>query len=134
MRVEQEQVETFMLRVGEPTPEKPELGDMNEGVRRHDFIQEELGEYKEALEAGDLVAIADALGDLLYVVLGTGVHHGIDLAPIFAEIHRSNMTKTPEAAKTVREHVTGECKRVVKGPGYEKPRLAELLLIQGFQQ
>lgn len=132
MRAAQEKVRVFMVRVGEPAPDKPELGDPAEGQRRHDFIAEELAEYQDALKAGDLVNIADALGDLLYVLLGTGVHHGIQLEPVFNEVHRSNMTKTPEATKTVRDHVTGECKRVVKGPGYEPPRLAEVLLMQGF--
>lgn len=130
LRIAQEKVQLFMERVGEPTPERPELGDLAEGQRRYAFIKEELEEYLEALLTDDLVKIADALGDLEYVILGTAVHHGIQLEPIFNEVHRSNMTKTPEAVKTVRAHVTGECKRVVKGPGYEPPRLAELLMLQ----
>lgn len=131
MRVAQEKVELFMERLNEPTPERPELGSYPEGQRRADFIEEELNEYRHALENGDLVQIADALGDLLYVVIGTGVHHGIQLEPVFEEVHRSNMTKTPEDAKTVKTLPTGqEVKRCTKGPNYEAPRLAELLLLQ----
>jgi predicted HAD superfamily Cof-like phosphohydrolase len=62
---------------------------------RVSLIQEELDEYQEAAEAHDLVGIADALSDLMYVVLGTYVAHGLqDVAePLFAEVHRSNMSK-----------------------------------------
>jgi predicted HAD superfamily Cof-like phosphohydrolase len=62
---------------------------------RVSLIQEELNEYREAAEAHDLVAVADALSDLIYVVLGTYVSHGLqDVAEaLFAEVHRSNMSK-----------------------------------------
>jgi predicted HAD superfamily Cof-like phosphohydrolase len=62
---------------------------------RVSLIQEELDEYREAAEAHDLVAVADALSDLMYVVLGTYVSHGLqDLAEaLFAEVHASNMSK-----------------------------------------
>lgn len=72
----------------EPTLEHPCVRAL-----RAQLIQEELDEYKVALDAGDLLGIADALGDLLYVVLGAAVTHGLDLEGIFWEIHRSNMTK-----------------------------------------
>lgn len=62
---------------------------------RVSLIQEELDEYKEAAEAHDLVGVADALSDLMYVVLGTYVSHGLqDVAEaLFAEVHASNMSK-----------------------------------------
>jgi predicted HAD superfamily Cof-like phosphohydrolase len=62
---------------------------------RVNLIQEELNEYRHAAEAHDLIEVADALSDLLYVVLGTYVSHGLqDLAEaLFAEVHRSNMSK-----------------------------------------
>lgn len=130
MRIAQEKVELFMRRLDESCPPTPELGNLEEGIRRGDFIQEELDEYRHALATGGLVEIADALGDLLYVILGTGVHHGIDLQPIFDEIHRSNMTKTPEETKTIKVVNGQEAKRCTKGSTYEAPQLAELLLIQ----
>jgi predicted HAD superfamily Cof-like phosphohydrolase len=62
---------------------------------RVSLIQEELNEYREAAEARDLVAVADALSDLMYVVLGTYVSHGLQnvAEALFAEVHRSNMSK-----------------------------------------
>mgnify|MGYP001617276614 CR=1 FL=1 len=127
MRIEQEKVELFMSRVGEVMPEKPEVGNYAEAMRRGDFIDEELSEYRRAVENGDLVGIADAIGDMLYVVIGAAIHHGMELQPIFEEIHRSNMTKTIDD--------TG-FKRCVKGLTYEEPRLAEVLIIQttGLQE
>lgn len=60
------------------------------------LIQEETGELLEGMQQGDAVAVADALGDLLYVVIGTAVSFGIDLEPVWNEIQRSNMAKFPE--------------------------------------
>lgn len=77
---------TFDLNVAD----RPTIGTDEIAWRRYQLIREELEEY---LTAKDVVGIADAIGDLLYVVLGTAVEHGIDIEPIFNEIHRSNMTK-----------------------------------------
>jgi predicted HAD superfamily Cof-like phosphohydrolase len=70
---------------------------------RISLIQEELDEYREAAEARDLVGIADALSDLMYVVLGTYVSHGLqDVAePLFAEVHRSNMSKLDAEGRVI---------------------------------
>lgn len=66
-----------------------------EWIVRCNLMQEELDEYRQAAEAGDLVGVADALTDLMYVVLGTYLAHGLqDVAEeLFAEVHRSNMSK-----------------------------------------
>jgi len=121
MRVEQEKVEAFHVKYGQVTPETPELGDPAEGERRFSIMDEELKEYMDAICAGDLVKVADAIADLLYTVLGTAVHHGIDIQPIFEEVHRSNMTK---------DYDPSSFKRAVKGPTFEPARIAELLLLQ----
>lgn len=70
---------------------------------RVSLIQEELNEYRQAAEAHDLVGVADALSDLMYVVLGTYVSHGLqDLAePLFAEVHASNMSKLDENGQVI---------------------------------
>jgi len=60
---------------------------------RYAFIQEELQEFKEAYDEQDFVEMADAIGDLLYVVIGTGIEMGLDLDAIWNEVQRSNMTK-----------------------------------------
>lgn len=124
MRIEQEKVELFHLRMQQPIGQKPELIEVGYAEKRHDFLTEENREYLEAVHKGDLVGIADAIADCLYIVLGTAVAHGIDIQPIFDEVHRSNMTKT------LLDPVT---KKGGKGPGYEPPRIAELLLIQATE-
>jgi predicted HAD superfamily Cof-like phosphohydrolase len=122
MRVEQEKVQLFMEKHNCETAETPTLVPNDLARLRHHIILEELGEYwQAAVEERDLVGVADAIGDLLYTVLGAAVIHGIDIQPIFDEIHRSNMTKTPLDPVT---------KKGGKGEGYEKARIPELLIIQ----
>lgn len=122
MRIAQEKVELFMQRIGDTVNEKPTLVDPASAFRRHKFILEELTEYDRAVSNNDLAGIADAGGDLLYVVLGLFALHGIDAQSVFDEVHRSNMTKTPSQF--------GSEKRCVKGPDFQPPRLAEILLMQ----
>src|SRR5437016_4648652 len=73
---------------GHPTIVSPETR-----ILRINLIGEEFDEFKDASFSKDIVQIADSLADLLYVVYGTAVSYGIDLEPIFAEVHRSNMSK-----------------------------------------
>ena len=99
-------------------PEKP-TADIPPWVQmlRMDLLDEEVSELHEAVEKGDIAKIADGIADIAYVVVGTAVAYGIPFDAVFAEVHRSNMTKinTPAEAK------------LVKGPGYEPPRIAEVL-------
>jgi len=92
---------------------------------RVSLIQEELDEYRAAAEAGDLVEIADALSDLMYVVLGTYVAHGSqDVAEaLFAEVHRSNMSKL-DASGAVIYRADG---KVLKSDRWTPPDLAPIL-------
>ncbi len=85
-------------------------------TRRCDLVEEEARELREAVEAGDVVATADALADLAYVVYGAALHFGIDLDRVLAEVHRSNMTKSP----------AGDGK-AIKGLTYEPPDLTQFL-------
>ena len=100
-------------------PAKP-TADIHPFIRdaRWDLLDEEVNvELYEAMMAGDIVKIADAIADAVYVLVGTAVVYGIPFDEVFAAVHRSNMTKTnnPDEAK------------LVKGPGYEPPRIAALL-------
>lgn len=122
MRVEQEKVREFMDMIGDHVSNKPTLVDQDAAVRRCKLITEEADEYEEANLSGDLVKVADAIGDLAYVVIGAAVMHGIDLQPIFDEVHRSNMTKEPFSGN--------DYKLCRKGPSFEPPRLADLLIMQ----
>jgi predicted HAD superfamily Cof-like phosphohydrolase len=85
--------------------EKP-AGDIPPSVSelRINLLEEELDEYRQAVKDGDLVAVADALTDLMYVLLGTYVSHGLQghAEALFDEVHRSNMTKFSDAGHTIR--------------------------------
>jgi len=72
---------------------RPGPVDERTRVLRERLIQEEFDELKQAMASEDLAAIAKELADLLYVVYGTAVSYGIDMEPVFREVHRSNMTK-----------------------------------------
>ena len=118
-----ERVLEFHKAFGQPSPGTPELLDESVSALRIELIREELEEYMEAVAANDIVAIADALGDLDYVVNGAAIAHGIVLPVITAEIHRSNMTKLgPDGAPIYREDG-----KILKGEGYEPPKLEPFL-------
>jgi predicted HAD superfamily Cof-like phosphohydrolase len=86
-------VEEFMKAMGQDVLKCPSIPLKGIQYLRMSLIDEEFAELDEAIEENDLVKIADALGDLLYVVYGTCAAYGIDIEPVFREIHRSNMTK-----------------------------------------
>jgi predicted HAD superfamily Cof-like phosphohydrolase len=92
---------------------------------RVSLIQEELNEYRHAAETHDLVAVADALSDLMYVVLGTYVSHGLqDMAEaLFTEVHRSNLSKLDENGKVI-YRADG---KVLKSHRWRPPDLASIL-------
>lgn len=120
MKKEQEMVkefhQAFELYVSEyPNREVPK----NVRRLRESLIHEECLELFLALDQNELIAIADALGDILYVVLGTAVSYGLDMERIFAEIHRSNMTKVGGSKR-------GDGKWL-KPESYEPPRLGEII-------
>lgn len=104
--------------VGEPSLRDVDIQDL-----RADLIREEFTEFVLALHDLDLVGVADALGDLLYVVYGAADAFGINADAVFAEIHRSNMTKLDLDGKPI---YRGDGK-VMKGPGYEPPDLKKVL-------
>ena len=89
----QARVYNFHKTFNIPHPDKPTILD-NDGItRRMNLMIEELQELESAMSAGDLVEIADGIADLLYVVYGTAVEHGLDMYEINREVHRSNMSK-----------------------------------------
>ncbi len=115
-------VRTFHEVFGLTENTKPQLVDESLNKLRVGLIQEELLEYAVALREGNIVDVADALGDLLYVVLGAAVTHGIDIEPVFDEIHRSNMTK-------VGGH-KDEAGKWIKPATYEPARIAQIIMQQ----
>ncbi|MBK9149009.1 MAG: nucleoside triphosphate pyrophosphohydrolase family protein [Flavobacteriales bacterium] len=100
------------------------IGD-RDALLRYKLIREENEEYLEAALRGDLVEVADALGDILYILCGTLLKHGLEhkIDAVFREIQRSNMSKLGADGKPI-YRADG---KVMKGPGYFKPDIAALL-------
>ncbi|WP_224484657.1 nucleoside triphosphate pyrophosphohydrolase family protein [Robertkochia aurantiaca] len=92
---------------------------------RHRLMAEENDEYLEAAKNGDLVEVADALGDMLYILCGTILEHGMQhvIEEVFEEIQHSNMSKLGDDGKPVYR----EDGKVLKGPGYFKPDISAIL-------
>lgn len=90
---------------------------------RQALIDEETGELREAVAAGDLIEVADALADIVYVAYGTALVYGIDLDAVLDAVHTSNMTKLGADGLPVRR-ADG---KVLKGPGYRPPAIATAL-------
>ena len=92
---------------------------------RFELMKEENEEYLEAAKNNDLVEVADALGDMLYILCGTIIEHGMQdkIEEVFNEIQRSNMSKLGEDGKPIYR----EDGKVLKGPNYFKPNIADIL-------
>ena len=118
-----EDVILFMKTFGQEVKDLPELPSNDVLDLRYDLIEEELGELEEALVQYDLVAVADALTDILYVTYGMGAALGIDLDKCFREVQRSNMTKLGDDGKPMYR----DDGKVMKGPNYEPPDLEGIL-------
>jgi len=116
-------VKTFMEIFGQEVKTKPSLSTEKINSLRYDLIKEELEELKEAMENKDLLEVADALTDILYVTYGAGHAFGIDLDKCFAEVQNSNMSKLGEDGKPI----YNESGKVMKGPKYFKPDLTKFV-------
>ncbi len=102
-----------------PTADIP----VEEAHLRQALLDEEVDELRAAVAVGDVVGIADALADIVYVACGTAHAYGIDLDAVVAEVHRSNMTKLGADGRPLYRHDG----KVLKGPGYETPQVAAVL-------
>ena len=116
-------VKTFMETFGQEVKMKPSFSTDKINNLRYDLIKEELEELKEAIENKDLLEVADALTDILYVTYGAGHAFGIDLDKCFEEVQNSNMSKLREDGKPI----YNEAGKVMKGPKYFKPDLSKFV-------
>jgi len=116
-------VKTFMQTFGQEVKTKPSFSSDKINSLRYDLIKEELEELKEAMENKDLLEVADALTDILYVAYGAGHAFGIDLDKCFEEVQNSNMSKLGEDGKPI----YNESGKVMKGPKYFKPDLTKFV-------
>ena len=116
-------VKTFMETFGQEVKNKPSFSTDKINILRYALIKEELEELKIAMENKDLLEVADALTDILYVTYGAGHAFGIDLDKCFEEVQNSNMSKLGEDGKPI----YNESGKVMKGPKYFKPDLTKFV-------
>ena len=116
-------VGTFMKTFGQEVKIKPSFSTEKINKLRIDLIKEELEELTEAMKNKDLLEVADALTDILYVTYGAGHAFGIDLDKCFDEVQNSNMSKLDENGKPI----YNESGKVMKGPNYFKPDLSKFV-------
>ena len=113
----------FMKTFGQEVKSKPSFSTDKINKLRIDLIKEELDELKEAMDNNDLLEVADALTDILYVTYCAGHAFGIDLDKCFDEVQNSNMSKLGENG----EPIYNESGKVMKGPNYFKPDLSKFV-------
>ena len=118
-----EKVGIFMKTFGQEVKTKAELGNNKINELRISLINEELEELKKAIEDNDILEVADALTDILYVAYGAGHAFGINLDKCFNEVQESNMSKLGPNGKPI----YNESGKVMKGPNYFKPDLSKFL-------
>ena len=116
-------VGTFMKTFGQEVKSEPSLSTEKINKLRIDLINEELQELTEAMNNKDLLEVADALTDILYVTYGAGHAFGIDLDKCFEEVQNSNMSKLGKDGKPI----YNEKGKVMKGPNYFKPNLSKFV-------
>ena len=118
-----EKVGIFMKTFGQEVKTKAELSNNKINELRISLINEELEELKKAIEDNDILEVADALTDILYVAYGAGHAFGINLDKCFNEVQESNMSKLGSDGKPI----YNESGKVMKGPKYFKPDLTKFL-------
>ena len=116
-------VKNFMNIYEQEVKTKPSFPNEKIVQLRYDLIKEELDELSVAIKDEDIVEVADALTDLLYVVYGAGHSFGIDLDKCFDEVQRSNMSKLDLDGKPI----YNEYGKVMKGPNFSKPNLKQFI-------
>lgn len=124
MKEQIKKVEQFSNSFNIPVNEKPtEYIPLNRKVLRYDLMKEENEEYLEAAINNNKIGIADALGDMLYILCGTILEHGMQhkIEEVFKEIHRSNMSKLDENGNPIYR----EDGKILKGKNYFKPDLGK---------
>ena len=118
-----EKVRLFMQTYGQEVKNKAEFSNEKTNKLRMDLIKEELEELQQAMKDKNLLEVADALTDILYVTYGAGHAFGIDLDKCFEEVQNSNMSKLGSDGRPI----YNESGKVMKGPNYFKPDLSKFV-------
>ncbi len=116
-------VKTFMNTYGQEIRDNASFPDKKIVQLRIDLIQEELNELKDAINNNDIIEVADALTDILYVTYGAGHSFGINLDKCFNEVQDSNMSKLDEN----KQPIYNDSGKVMKGPNYFPPNLKKII-------
>ena len=127
MKTMTQMVYEFHETYGAMISNTPVLPDTNTRKLRIDLLKEELDEFINGEAANNIVEIADALGDIMYVAIGAAISYGIPIDAVFSEIHRSNMSKLGADGKPIYR----EDGKVLKGPNYTKPDVARIIREHG---
>lgn len=121
LKAAQQQVREFMLKAGQECPSKPMMAPLHVfRLRQKLHLEETIDEFTLSNVNDDIVGIADSLADSLVVILGTACAYGIDIAPVFEEVMRSNMTKFIDGHKR-------EDGKWIKGPSYSPANLEPII-------
>ena len=118
-----QKVKKFMETFGQEVKSRPSFSSKKINELRYNLIKEELDEFKLALDNNDLLEVADALTDILYVAYGAGHAFGINLDACFEEVQNSNMSKLGNDGKPI----YNDQGKVMKGPNYFKPDLSKYI-------
>ena len=118
-----QKVKNFMETFGQEVKSRPSFSSDKINMLRYNLIKEELDEFKQALDNSDLLEVADALTDILYVTYGAGHAFGINLDACFEEVQNSNMSKLGTDGKPI----YNDQGKVMKGPKYFKPDLSKFI-------
>ena len=118
-----QKVKNFMETFGQEVKSRPSFSSDKINMLRYNLIKEELNEFKQALDNNDLLEVADALTDILYVTYGAGHAFGINLDACFEEVQNSNMSKLGNDGKPI----YSDQGKVMKGPNYFKPDLSKFI-------
>ena len=118
-----QKVKNFMETFGQEVKSSPSFSSTKINKLRYNLIKEELDEFRQALDNNDLLEVADALTDILYVTYGAGHAFGINLDACFEEVQNSNMSKLGSDGKPI----YNDQGKVMKGPNYFKPDLSKFI-------
>ena len=118
-----QKVKIFMETFGQEVKSKPSFSSEKINDLRYNLIKEELDELKQAIDRKNLLEVADALTDILYVTYGAGHAFGINLDYCFNEVQNSNMSKLGNDGKPI----YNQAGKVMKGPNYYKPDLSKFV-------
>ena len=124
MSPEQKMVQEFHEKYDAPVASVPAMIGVKDCMRRARLIFSEAAEFLESADKGDFVEMVDALADILVVTYGAAVEMGVDLEPVFAEVHRSNMSKNGG------KDPGG---KILKGDAFTPPNILAELVKQGYE-